>query len=256
MGRYKHLFICVIILSLIFFYSFWFYYRKEHEVILIKADIGKNKKRPQERGGIVIPNTDSFIYNKSGLDRSKIKLLPNPEDPIFIKKTDDGLIYVDSIDEILNNLEYYESLYSNDDEDDTLAEGSRILPKQISYKKKHDDESFEVDKALDTDLIVEKSKERRFITDTFLVNPDKESKGYKLQLAVVFTEAEGKTKWQEISNKNSKVLGKSSLILKRAEGDNGKVFYLVMSGIYSSFNEAQITCRRLISNRQQCIIVK
>ncbi|HJK86261.1 MAG TPA: SPOR domain-containing protein [Candidatus Megaira endosymbiont of Nemacystus decipiens] len=246
----------MIILLFMLFYSFWFSYKKEHEVVLIKADIAENKKRPQERGGIVIPNTDSFIYNKSGLDRSKIKLLPSPEDPIFIKRTSDGLIYVDSIDEILNNLEYYESLYSNDEEDDTLEEDSRILPKQISYKKKRSDDAFEADKPLDTDLIVEKSKERRFITDTFLVNTNKANKGYKLQLAVVFTEAEGKTKWQEISNKNSKFLGESSLILKRAEGDNGKVFYLVMSGIYNSFNEAQIICRRLISNRQQCIIVK
>jgi cell division septation protein DedD len=84
--------IIVVVLMAVFAGGLWYAYssgkgRGTAEVPLLRADDGANKKRPDQPGGMRIPDQDKCIYDPSKCsDRGKgaqtEKLLPPPETPV------------------------------------------------------------------------------------------------------------------------------------------------------------------------------
>ena len=55
------------------------------EVPLIRADDGPTKKRPEDPGGMVVPDQDKLVYetlNGTGAEETVERLLPPPEEPL------------------------------------------------------------------------------------------------------------------------------------------------------------------------------
>ena len=76
----------------------------------------------------MIPNSDSLVYEKlqkGAVKNRKINILPEPETPMDLgqKVEDKPVIYLDSIDEILANIEYQEE----DIADNNLAETEELV---------------------------------------------------------------------------------------------------------------------------------
>src|SRR5439155_16293890 len=56
--------------------------RAPGEVPVIQADQGTTKMRPQQPGGMAIPDQDKLVYNQSKNPSQIEKLLPPPETPL------------------------------------------------------------------------------------------------------------------------------------------------------------------------------
>ncbi|MCP5370080.1 MAG: SPOR domain-containing protein [Rickettsiaceae bacterium] len=267
MKNTKKIFVIWLIFIGTFLMLYHFLSQKEVQIITIEAQIGPTKIRPEEPGGIVIPNTDSLIYNQESFNKKTIKLLPSPENPIEIKRVklaapSEGIIYNDSIDDILNNLEYYEKLYSEladqSDQSEQDEDNNIITPTNLVAEKHNLDNLDNVKKSIKlsgSDLEIEQAvSKRRQFTNVNKNNPGKS--GYLIQLGVAFNENDAQNKWQLIKKKHYKLLSDNEMILQKRQGTNGKFFYLIMSGYYGSFKDAKYICRQLIAQKQSCIITK
>lgn len=114
MNRFKIIifaFITLFALSSYFIYSKYFSRVKSRDLIL-SEDREEYKKRPVDRGGIVIPNSNSLIYEKlnhrdgKGAD-AEINLQPETEEPLNLdfKNDVEQVEKYDSIDDILAKLD-------------------------------------------------------------------------------------------------------------------------------------------------------
>lgn len=261
MTNTKKIFLIWLIFISIFFGAHYFWHEKEVRVVTIEPAVGPIKVRPEEPGGIVIPNTDSLIYNQEIFNKKRIQLLPDPEEPINIPRpvldnTSDQLIYTDSIDDILNNLERYEKLYNeisnNADLTDDAAQSGIVESSETAELAVNDQVTAEKEKAVNPyDLEIQKATTKRRWTKNNI-----NQNGYLVQLGVAFNENDAANKWQLIKKKHNKLLGKREMILQKGQGSNGKFFYLIMTGYYESFSDAKYVCRQLIAQKQSCIITK
>ena len=63
-------------------------------------------------------------------------------------------------------------------------------------------------------------------------------------------------KWQTISQKHRKILNDANLIIKKIEGKNERIFFLVMAASYPSLSHAKLLCKKLSKRKQNCIVTK
>lgn len=233
-----------------------------HQIVIIYPDDGETKMRPKEAGGIVIPNSDSVIYEnlKSQKSSRKIDLLPEPEQALnIISKKDIDSDLDDPVDKILHNLipeEKRQTLHTErsdinyqDNDTSNLIDSSTDLN---DIQKNTDLHSSSVNKSLN----VVKVTSRANIVEQMKLSTKNYSSNYKVQLASVKSEAEGIIEGARIKQKYQKILGKSDISLKKVQNDKGQFFYLVLAGSYSSLSQAKTICRKLSSRQQQCIVAK
>jgi cell division septation protein DedD len=84
--RWRGVVLTLFLMSL-FAGGFWFAYsagkgRPEGEVPLIRADGRATKQRPDQPGGMTIPDQDKLVYNQGAPARQPERLLPPPEAPL------------------------------------------------------------------------------------------------------------------------------------------------------------------------------
>ena len=107
----------ILVISLVGLF-FYFKIQNSREIITLSPQEGEIKRKPDDPGGIVIPNSDSLVYEKLQKNvkkNRKVNILPEPEEPIdFGQKVEENpVVYLDSIDEILANIEYYDEVADN-----------------------------------------------------------------------------------------------------------------------------------------------
>ncbi|MDP5082786.1 MAG: SPOR domain-containing protein [Rickettsiaceae bacterium] len=230
----------------------------EREIIILLPDASEIKVKPRDPGGLVIPHSDSLVYEKLNVGRAKsaqVHILPDPEEPVkIVRNVEHEAKFLDSIDEILANLGYYENelLDNNPSEEDNL---DYIMPNKLSGKE----DLLASDEAIiflpGTKLKVMKALEDRYKTMRINVVSDKD-KGYKIQLSSASSVSGAKKEWQKIQQKYSKILQNANLIIKKVDGSNERIFYLVMAGSYPSLNHAKMVCKKLSFRQQNCIVTK
>jgi len=246
----------ILVISLIGLF-FYFKIQNSREIITLSPEAGEIKKKPDDPGGIVIPNSDSLVYEKlqKGAKKNrKINILPEPEDPIdFGQKVEENpVVYLDSIDEILANIEYYDEVADNN----LSVTEEFVMPNAIksSMVVEPEEEKRKIE-IPGTGLNIIKTSDNRFrVTEVNVVSAEDE--GYKIQLTTAFSEGDAKKLWQEITKRHGKVLNGANLITKKIDGKNERIFYLVMAGAYPSLNHAKLVCNRLAARRQNCIVTK
>lgn len=235
----------------------FFFEKSDREIVTLLPDPGETKKRPEDAGGIVIPNSDSLVYEKLqfGVKKDrKINILPSPEEPLELEESideDDSVISMDAIDEILSNIEYSD-VYNNDDKTDNIDE--YIVP-PILQDKSEDDSNDNKIIVPGTNLNIIKSTEKRFDQSTKNVAENSRN-AYKLQLSVALSQNDATLKWQNIIKTYGKILGEVRLITKKIVNNDNRIFYLVMAGTYPSLDQAKTACRKLHAHKQNCLIIK
>ena len=252
------IFLLLISLSLIFFVvREYFYFSNSDDVVTLLPDDLAPKKKPKDPGGLVLPNSDSLVYDSlkgRHYIEKKINLLTGPEDPIDIfGKQEVKAKFLYSIDEILNNIEYYENEYIDIDTKD-IESSDYALPNILLTKKEK--------KANDNNIyvpgsnlnIIKALEDRHKVSNYNLI--DKEGDGYKIQLSSAYSQNDAIKKWRYISQKHSKILGEANLVIKKIEGKNERIFFLVMAGSYESLSHAKLVCKKLSKRRKNCIITK
>jgi len=256
----KKLLVSVCIGSLIvgMFLLYFFRVSSEKEVITLLPDESEIKVKPRDPGGLVIPHSDSLVYEKLNVDRQKpsqVHILPDPEEPVeIVRNIEHEAKFLDSIDEILANLGYYESelLENSSSEEDSL---DYIMPNKLPSKE----DLLISDEAIiflpGTKLKVMKALEDRYKTMRINVVSDQD-KGYKIQLSSAYSSSDAKKEWQKIQQKYSKILQNANLIIKKVDGNSERIFYLVMAGSYPSLSHAKMVCKKLSFRKQNCIVTK
>ena len=244
------------------------FFNTSNSIAILKPQYTEFKKKPQDAGGLVIANADSLVYEQLRFkNNSKVThhILPEPEPPIQIiyDQIKSDKVF-NSIDEILEDIGFYEKqsdthIINNKLEDDLDAMPDLVKKEQelsdslaISSDKK-EVANAEVNSI--TKLNVTKAPESAKKLDPNLKNRNQEG-GYKLQLATAFSEAEARKEWDITKQKYAKILQDADLILRKVEGKNERIFYLVMAGTYSSLSQAKLVCSKLSARHQNCIITK
>lgn len=251
----------IIVLSFILLFGFVvgvYYYKfavNNHEIVTLLPEEGEIKKKPIDPGGMVIPNSDSLVYEKlkpGNSRKRKINILPGPEEPLeIIQKAIIQTKYLDSIDEILANIEYYES--GLNDIDASVDNEDFVMPNTLLTKDDLEDAQSIL--LPGTKLRIIKAIENRYKISRFNVVDEKQD-GYKIQLSSAHSSKDAKKQWQKIKQRHFKVLQDANLVVKRVKGANERIFYLVMAGTYPSLNHAKLLCKKLSTRKQNCIVTK
>jgi hypothetical protein len=242
---------------LIFVIRNYFYPPQAQDVVTLMPDDSATKKKPKDPGGLALPNSDSLVYErlKGGKNKEKkINLLPDPEEPIeIVRKQKVKAKLLDSIDEILDNIKYYENEYTASEKNDT-ENLDYVFPNVLLLK---DDSNLDENSIYvpGTSLNIIKALESEYkIANVNVV--DEEEGGYKIQLASAYSQNDAKKKWQNIYQKHKKILSDANLIIKKIEGKNERIFFLVMAGSYPSLSHAKLLCKKLSKRKQNCIVTK
>lgn len=237
------------------------------------------KKRPDNPGGIVIPNSDSLVYEKlkSAPEKNRaVNILPEPEQPIEIDRTQVAetsntvqVVDMDAIDQILAKIEDEDpmSVLEEESKNTSLSETSTenvedsIMPTDIKNTNTSDSDSKPIDaqnydkvKIATSNLNIIKSDQSKYKHGK-TIEPLLEQ-GYKVQLATSLSLADANKTWLEIKKRHGKILAGAKFVTKKIEGKKDRIFHLIMAGYYPTLNHAKLVCDKLISQKQNCIVVK
>lgn len=217
-------------------------YLKQHiEIVELTPEKEEYKRRPDEPGGIKIANSESLVYdNLSSNNRGDraIKITSQVEKPILFKK----LANNDSVDCILsdinNNKENIQKSNNGELElnPEPVYELDIIKSSHISQKN--------------INKIIDNSKET-----TFDNRIKKDCVGYWIELSAVILEDMAKQEWCRIQKKFSKYLKNKDMVLEKVQARDGSYFFLILAGSFDNFNKAQMACRNLIHQKQNCLVV-
>ena len=236
----------------------YFFSSTSNDVITLLPDDSVIKKKPKDPGGLVIPNSDSLVYDslkESSYKKRKVNILPDPEEPIEIsRKQEVSAKILDSIDEILDNIEYYENEYISEEKSVGNESAEYIVPNTLLAKADGDLDDNHI-YVPGTKLNIIKALEASHkITDSNVV--EGMDAGYKIQLSSAYSQNEAQNQWKIIQQKYKKILHGANLIVKKVEGKNERIFFLVMAGSYTSLSQAKLVCKKLSHRKQNCIVTK
>lgn len=257
MTRKNIVFFFIIFFALFFVWQNGYFSSKHEEVITIVPDAVETKKRPEDPGGIVIPNSDSLVYEKlrqNAAKPRKLNILPEPEEPIYISNLPDNMsevIFLDSIDKILANIELHE--VSDNEGLDNRDQSAEHVALEAKKDQLDDGRNKIIIPGINLEVI--KATENRFNGNGVEIAKNEDA-GYKIQLSVAYSQNDAIILWEEISKRHSRILANSNSIIRKVTGSNNRIFYLIMAGTYPSLEQAKLVCKKLLAHRQNCIVVK
>lgn len=197
-------------------------------------------------------NYDDMQISKNSIQK-KVSLAPEPEQPlenlskIIVEAPKDDI-------DIFTQLEDSVNLQKADEDlslwkeilDNSFDENEKNFLKGISPDEKHDIISSSV-KNLKVTIIDEedKLKDKKINKTSF----------YRSMLAYKRTKDEAEAEWRYIANKHKKILTDINYEIKLSKTNNNSFSYLVLAGKFKSFKEAKLLCKKLISKKQNCIVV-
>lgn len=231
--------------------------------IIIGEEQEEFKRRPIDPGGIIIPHSNSLIYEKlkpASAIEAEVNLSSEPEEPLelnFRSPANDVAEY-DSIDDILAKIDL-------DEESKPAANVSSEVANTVNTEliRAMEDEG-NIDNSIDEDKgegqanipqlkITILSGENNKL---YKLNTNFADSGYKIQLSSAWSEKEAKNEWERIQMRHMKYLKNAQLVIKKVKTNNNRIIYLVMAGNYPSLNQAKLVCKKLVSSKQNCIVTK
>lgn len=250
-------------------------------VPIVRADSGDYKVEPDDKGGMIIPNKDSTIFetidNNAPAEKKVESLLEDSEQPlkkeqVFVQgdaspsevHQDDPIavtpkkadMSVKETEEAVN--EVAEAKASDANKESLINDVVKPEPAIVEKDTK-------VEKA--KTVVAEKAPAKTEEKKVNIIDALKEETGTKkadtkaapkgnvyIQLASVKSEADAKSKWAQLKSKYSSL---SSLSLKVQKADLGAkgTFYRVQAGPTSADNAASI-CTKIKAAKGDCLIAK
>lgn len=224
------------------------------EIPIIEADSGETKVKPLDAGGIILPHTDSVIYENMGKNSParKITILPEPEQalPLAAQKNIDNE-FENSIDSMLASVIAPDKATSEPPEDDQVVESIFEDTQSIEPEEPSAPEVAANVKTLNIVKVTENSNKR--------IGEIKSSAGiqkgsYKIQLASMKSEALAIVEGERIKRKHLKILGNFNITHKKVQQEKGKFFYIILAGDYPTLSKAKAACKKLSARQQSCMI--
>ncbi|WP_425364044.1 SPOR domain-containing protein [Candidatus Tisiphia endosymbiont of Hybos culiciformis] len=237
------------------------------QVVTIYHDQLPTKVKPQDSGGIVVPNANNIIYEN--LQQKKVSkaiiLQPEPEKPLNITKQQSVQSNedIDSIDTILfdiietDQVRYEKHKLSKNEEGTEIILPNIIKNEPVQKENLIEQQTVPVAPQPNSNKvglnIIKVTEPRRKIDDTQLLNKSNQG-GYKIQIASVKSESEANQEGERIKKKYAKILNNTVINIKKVQSNKGNFFYLVLVGNYQNINQAKAICKKLSDNQQGCII--
>ena len=214
---------------------------------LITAQEEPIKVKPDDPGGLDVPNRDKYVYKSLADDASDAQpeqLLPPPEEPLDKPGPPDpaelGVVSVEPDLPPPGTLE-------------VSAKGT-AAPAEVTVT-----ESAEKAQPKGTDKVaaVEPSKPAKLEPKAATQKISSQAKGrYVVQLASARDEGRAKTESQRLAKVHDDILGKLNNEILRADlGDKG-IWFRIRFGAFNEKAQASATCEQLKAKNVGCLVVK
>ena len=232
--------------------------------IIIGEEQEEFKRRPIDPGGIIIPHSNSLIYEKlkpASAIEAEVNLSSEPEEPLelnFRSPANDVAEY-DSIDDILAKIDLDGedksgmNVSSLEIDANVNAMPTSIIEDVGNVDNSTDENRGEAESNIPQLKITRLSGENNKL---YKLNKNSADSGYKIQLSSAWSEKEAKNEWERIQIRHIKYLKNAQLVIKKVKTNNNRIIYLVMAGNYPSLNQAKLVCKKLVSSKQNCIVTK
>ncbi len=251
--------------------------RKPDELPLVRAAEGPMKVRPEQPGGIDIPNRDKLVYDrleKKPPEAGTENLLPRPEVPLpppKEKPQDKAEVTPQPEDKVQASQQSGSA--SPNTPDKTEAGGSKAVDsvtESPTVKKSAPPTVEEVKAASKPDPAPAPppvKKPEPVKTEPAGVAAKTNAKapaaaktsagsGYQIQLAAVRQQDAAKREWQRLSKKHANLLGSLSLNVVRADLGKKGIFYRLRAGPLADLASAKTLCQALVKQKVGCLVIR
>ncbi len=232
--------------------------RKSGEIPTVKAPVEPYKIKPENPGGMEIPNTDKQVFEN---------LVKNPEikdnkaEIILMKNTVEQPINRDQLKSEAGNLKP-EARIKPEDLAKTavrpVKETEQIAAKELPVKEIPTIAPSITKPAIEP---VKEAKVKRIEpTRDIAIRTDSGASnskgGYRLQLGAYKSESEAITSWEAIKKKHQAIIGNFEYDIEKADLKEKGIFFRLRVGSISGKSEAELACKKLITAKQGCFVVK
>jgi len=204
--------------------------------LIVKAREGPTRIRPEKPGGMTIPNQDKQIYDQLGgkPDKAKIeRLLPSPE-PIVTKPPPLPKVEIPAVSKLAAP-----SI--------PIASATTAPPKQVMAPAKS------VRLAPSPPAETAASQMAKIVADA--TNSAQPTKGWRVQVASLRTEAGGTQTWDSLRKKHGDLFGKLSMRLVKADIKGKGIFYRLQAGPVADKSAANGLCQKAKARKIGCLVV-
>lgn len=220
------------------------------EAPLIKADEAPVKVRPEDPGGMQVPNRDMLVYRRLEGPQEPPpveRLLPNPEQPVVpprpvaapgreVPVPDDEIAALDGKTEMEAPAPVA---------DESMDEG--IVTTEPSQGDSAPPEPATVAETAPMPARTE--------SPAPAPNPTPAAKSYQVQLLAVHTRDQARSSWGKLSKKHADVLGGLNPDIVRADLGNKGVIYRLRAGPAGDESKARAICASLAARKVDCLVV-
>ncbi len=240
---------------------------KEPGIPLIRAKPGPVKVRPENPGGLDVPNRDKLVYERmrGGDPEARVeRLLPPPETPLAPpeRKTvrqNAVPLSVPTPRRITGNKKAPQKLTAKVP---SVADVNKVQPPQTAPappKSEAPSRPFRgVKEAAQPKRTPEKKTPKpvqKAKAEAKTIPPAKA--GYRVQLAAVRSPERAKQEWARLTKKHADLLGGFSLTVVKADlGPKKGIFYRLRAGPVPSEDAARKLCGLLAERKVGCLIVR
>lgn len=285
------LIVALVILAMLFAAVAWFALSSENglngqqiaafEPPLLKADPTPYKRKPEDPGGMQIPNQDKLVYErilpKPGPQTTE-HLLPKPEEPMARPKPEDPPAPAPAVEPAQSS----DAQPEEEPLSPPAATESQDAVSTADAEDKAEKETAESSEQADTaDLSEETPAGVRMSEDGIPMPTEKPAQlaalpasaatavetsatvdgggltdSYRLQLAAFRDEAQAMTAWQRLRKKYASELDELKPMLVRVEIAGKGVFHRLQVGPYADATAAETSCAALKAKKQDCLIVR
>lgn len=233
--------------------------RKNGEIPTVKASAEPYKIKPENPGGMEIPNTDKQVFEN---------LVKNPEtkdnkaETILMKNTVEQPISREQLKSEAGSQKPEERNQKAEDLAKTavkpVKETEQVIAKELPIKDipviaprviKPSSEPVKEAKV----KRIEPTRDIAIRTDSGTSNS---KGGYRLQLGAYKSESEAITSWEAIKKKHSAIIGNFEYDIEKADLKEKGIFFRLRVGSISGKSEAELACKKLITAKQGCFVVK
>ena len=210
---------------------------------LIRAAATQTKRRPDEPGGMEVPNRDKLIYDRLSPEAGEIRierLLPPPETPL----PKPGSLGANA------RLAAAEPLPKVETRD---AVSPAANPVQLTPANGPADDAAEAIAAPPEVIVGGEGPALAAVPDVAAEPP---SQAWRIQIASMFTPEAAEQAWASLQAKHKDLLGALSLDIRKATIEGRGTFYRVRAGPLDGRQAAAALCSALKARKQGCLVVQ
>ncbi len=228
---------------------------EEPGIPLITAEPGPVKVRPDDPGGLDVPNRDKLVYERmrgGNLGGRVERLLPPPETPLVPPKRKT----VPAPRQIAETEKPPKKVTAVVPSAADVNKVKPPTPAPPPPKSANPTQSFKTLKEAEPVKKVPEPAEKAKAVEKEKIKGGPKA-GYRVQLAAVRSQERAKQEWARLTKKHSDLLGGFSLTVVKADlGPKKGIFYRLRAGPVPSEDAARRLCTLLAKRKVGCLIVR